>query len=105
MEDEVIELEKPFKLNGYEITNTQELRDLFECDVITFYIYDKILDQIKNGKIGVKKKRKHYKELYEKNKQMLYRLRLDYYAVANVVNEIEKLTNDEQILALISTLR
>lgn len=102
---EKIIFDKPFKINGYEVKNTEELRDLFECDVITFEKYDKTLEQIKNGEIGVIKERKHYKKLYEEEKGINYRLRMEYFELAKAINEIENITNDMKVLEFISKLR
>ena len=104
-DDEIITFEKPFKLNGCKIKDTKELRELYECDIITLEKYDKTLKQIKNGEIGIIKKRKHYKELYEEEQQYSYRLRQQNYSLVNTINKIEELTEDKQILALIATLR
>lgn len=60
-DDEIIVFEKPFKLNGYEIKDTKELRELYECDVITSEKYDKVLEQIKNGEIALSQARKKKK--------------------------------------------
>lgn len=67
--------------------------------------YYKTLEQIKNGEIGIIKKRKHYKELYEEEQQYSYRLRMQYFELAKTINKIEELTEDKQILELIATLR
>lgn len=104
-DDEIITFEKPFKLNGYEVKDTKELRELYEYDVITLEKYDKTLEQIKNGEIGIMKKRKHYKELYEEDERMLYSLRQQIFAYARAINEIEELTEDKQVLELIAKLR
>lgn len=104
-DDEIITFEKPFKLNGYEVKDTKELRELYEYDVITLEKYDKTLKQIKNGEIGIIKKRKHYKELYEEEQQYSYRLRQQNYALINTINKIEEITEDKQILELIAILR
>lgn len=104
-DDEIVVFEKPFKLNGYEIKDTKELRELYEYDVITLEKYDKTLEQIKNGEIGIIKKRKHYKELYEEEKGISYRLRMQYFELAKTINKIEEITEDKQILELIATLR
>ena len=103
--EEIITFEKPIKLNGYEVKDEKELRELYECDVITWKKYDKILKQIKNGEIGIIKKRKHYKELYEEDERIIYRLRQQNFAYAKTINRIEELTEDKQILELIATLR
>lgn len=104
-DDEIITFEKPFKLNGYEVKDTKMLRELYECDVITLEKYDKTLEQIKNGEIGIIKKRKHYKQLYYEEEQYSYRLRMQYFELAKTINEIEELTKDEQVLELIAKLR
>lgn len=104
-DEEIIVFEKPFKLNGYEIKDTKELRELFECDVITFEKYEKTLEQIKNGEIGIIKPRKKYKQLYEEDEAFIHRLIQDYNAVAQVINKIEEITDDKRILDLIATLR
>lgn len=104
-DDEIITFEKPFKLNGYEVKDTKMLRELYECDVITLEKYDKTLEQIKNGEIGIIKKRKHYKELYEEEQQYSYRLRQQNYALINTINKIEETTEDKQVLELIAKLR
>lgn len=104
-DDEIITFEKPFKLNGYEVKDTKELRELYEYDVITLEKYDKILEQIENGEIGIIKKRKHYKELYEEDERIIYRLRQQNYALTNAINKIEEITEDKQILEFIATLR
>ena len=89
--DENTEFELPIKINGYEANNMKELRELFECNVITLQKYEDLVSQLEMGEIGIIKKRKHYKELYEEELNSKIHWRNDYFKLAQVISKIKEL--------------
>ena len=87
--DEDSVFEKPIKINGYEANNMAELYELMACDVITSEKYDELVGLLEMGEIGVLKKRKKYKELYEDEKKTSSFLRQAYQEVCVVLNEVD----------------
>jgi hypothetical protein len=103
--DENTEFDKPIKINGYTANNMTELQELYECDVITLDKYDKLVERLRNGEIGIIKKRKKYKELYEESERMCYRFRRDYYKIMQLIDKISEINENEDIAKLIAEIR
>lgn len=87
--DEDSVFEKPIKINGYEANNMAALHELMACDVITSEKYNELVGLLEMGEIGVLKKRKKYKELYEDEKKTSSFLRQAYQEVCVALNEID----------------
>lgn len=99
--DEDTVFEKPIKVRDYEANNMKELYELLEGDVITFEKYEEFICLLEMGEIGIVKKRKKYKELYEETNRILYSVNKENRELCYLLNEIEKVTEDVKVMELI----
>lgn len=87
--NEDTEFQKPISINGYDAHNYKELRDMYECNVISLNKFDEIITLLSIGELGVIKKRKKYKELYQDAQLTIGRLRSENNKLIKLFNMIE----------------
>lgn len=102
--NEDTEFDVPIKVKDYEANNMKELRELFECNVINLRQYENFISQLEMGEIGIIKKRKKYKELYEEEVAYSHRLIVQNNEMAKLIREIEKIAIDNGYTSIIEKI-
>lgn len=60
---------QPFKRNGYTANNEDELRDLYECDIISLEEFEALTSSDTEEAEKIANKRKSYKKLWLEEKE------------------------------------
>lgn len=93
--NEETEFEKPISINGYEANNYKELRDMYESNVISLDKFDNVIALLEIGELGIIKKRKKYKELYEEENQRANRFASENMKLNKLINELDTIALDK----------